>query len=166
MASQLCFFVSVVFSFIAWGILTSQYVWPRLRPLERSQALRPILILHTFRFIGLAFLIPGVTTGELPSTFTHAAAYGDFVAALLALLSLVLLRRPGGVAVVWLFNLWGAADLLNAPYQALSAGIAPGQFGTTYFIPTVIVPMLLISHWLVFRILLRPTSAPTIREAV
>ncbi len=163
MSSQLCFFVSVAFSFVAWGTLTSQYIWPRLRQLGRLEALRPILILHTFRFVGLAFLVPGVTTGELPSSFTHPAAYGDFIAALLALLSLGLLRRPSGIAVVWIFNLWGALDLFNAPYQALSAGISPGLFGATYFIPTVIVPMLLISHWIVLRILLCPTGAATAR---
>lgn len=165
MSPQLCFFVSVAFSFVAWGILTWRYVWPRLRSQERSEALRPILILHAFRFIGLAFLVPGVTATELPSSFASAAAYGDLISAILALLSLVLLRRPGGIAVVWFFNLWGAIDLLNAPYQALRAGIPPGRFGATYFIPTVIVSMLLISHWIVLRILLRTDSAPTIRES-
>src|ERR1700726_2524594 len=97
MSPQLCFFASIAFSFIAWGIVTARYIWPQLRPLQRSEALRPLLILHSFRFIGLAFLVPGVVSADLPSAFAHSAAYGDIIAATLALLSLLLLSRGAGV---------------------------------------------------------------------
>jgi hypothetical protein len=76
MYSQLCFFVSIVFSFIAWGIITARYVWPELRVRPRADALRPLLMLHSFRFIGLAFLVLGVVSSGLPSTFAESAAYG------------------------------------------------------------------------------------------
>jgi hypothetical protein len=89
MLPQLCFFVSIAFGFIAWGIVARRYIWPKLRLLRRVEALRPLLILHSFRFIGLAFLVPGVVSPDLPSAFAHSAAYGDIVAATLALLSLV-----------------------------------------------------------------------------
>ena len=85
------FFVSIAFSFIAWGIVTARYIWPELRLRQRAEALRPLLILHSFRFIGLAFLIPGVVSPDLPPAFAHSAAYGDFIAAILALLSMLLL---------------------------------------------------------------------------
>ena len=55
MQAQLPFFVSIAFSFIAWGIVTARYIWPELRLRQRAAALRPLLILHSFRFIGLAF---------------------------------------------------------------------------------------------------------------
>jgi hypothetical protein len=155
MLSQLCFFASIAFSFIVWGIVTARYIWPRLRLLPRSEALQPLLILHSFRFIGLAFLVPGVVSPDLPSAFAHSAAYGDIVAATLALLSLASLPRGAGVVIAWIFNLWGSADLLNAFYQANDAGLVPGQLGVTYFIPTLIVPLLLITHGLAFRILLQ-----------
>jgi hypothetical protein len=164
MLSQLCFFASIAFSFIAWGIVTARYIWPRLRLLQRSEALQPLLILHSFRFIGLAFLVPGVVSSDLPSAFAHSAAYGDIVAATLALLSLVSLRRRFGVVIAWIFNLWGSADLLNAFYQAGSAGLLPGQLGATYYIPTLVVPLLLITHGVAFRILLRHQSEPAMRE--
>ena len=164
MLSQLCFFASIAFGFIAWGIVTARYIWPRLRLLQRSEALQPLLILHSFRFIGLAFLVPGVVSPDLPSAFAHSAAYGDIVAATLALLSLVSLRRGFGVAIAWIFNLWGSADLLNAFYQAGSAGLLSGQLGATYFIPTLLVPLLLITHGVAFRILLRHQSEPAMRE--
>jgi hypothetical protein len=152
---QLCFFASIAFSFIAWGIVAKRYIWPKLRLLQRSEALRPLLILHSFRFEGLAFLVPGVVSADLPSAFAHSAAYGDIVAAILALLSLALLPGGAGVFIAWIFNLWGSADLLNAFYQANGAGLVPGQLGVTYFIPTLFVPLLLITHGLAFRILLR-----------
>jgi hypothetical protein len=161
MLPQLYFFVSIAFAFIAWGIVAKQYIWPKLRLLPRTEALRPLLILHSFRFEGLAFLVPGVVSPDLPSAFAHSAAYGDIIAATLALVSLALLSRGVGVVIVWIFNLWGSADLLNAFYQANAAGLVPGHLGVTYFIPTLVVPLLLITHGLAFRILLREPAAKT-----
>ena len=165
MPPQFWFFVSIAFSFVGWGIVAIRYVWPELRNCQRPEALRPLLILHSFRFVGLAFLVPGVVSPDLPSAFARSAAYGDIIAAALALLSLLTLARGPGVAIVWIFNLWGAADLLNAFYQANAAGLLPGQLGATYFIPTVAVPLLLVTHALVFRILLQRQDEPALRES-
>jgi hypothetical protein len=148
MLPQLYFFVSIAFGFTAWGIITARYIWPKLRLLQRAEALRPLLTLHSFRFIGLAFLVPGVVSADLPSAFAHSAAYGDIVAATLALLSLASLPRRASVGIAWVFNLWGSADILNAFYQANDAGLVPGQLGAAYFLPTVVVPLLLITHGL------------------
>src|SRR5215472_1169586 len=127
------FFVSIAFSLIVWGIVAARYIWPELRLQPRSEALRPLLMLHSFRFIGLAFLIPGVVSPDLPPAFAHSAAYGDIIAAMLALLSLLLSPAAGGVAVAWIFSLWGSGDILNAFYQANHAGLLAGQLGATYF---------------------------------
>jgi hypothetical protein len=155
MPQQMWFFVSIAFSLIAWGIVTARYIWPELRHRERAEALRPLLILHIFRFIGLAFLVPGVVSPGLPPAFAHPAGYGDMIAAILALLSLLLLPGTAGVAATWIFSVWGSADILNAFYQANHAGLLAGQLGAAFFLPTVIVPLLLITHGLVFRILLQ-----------
>ena len=149
------FFVSIAFSFVAWGVVTARYIWPKLRLLPRAEALRPLLVLHSFRFIGLAFLIPGVVSPDLPLAFAHPAAFGDLIAAILALLSLLLLPGGVGVAASWIFSLWGSADLLNAFYQANHSGLLAGQLGAAYFLPTFIVPLLAITHALAFRLLLR-----------
>src|SRR5271155_934633 len=159
------FFVSIAFSLIAWGIVAAQYIWPELRHRERAEALRPLLILHSFRFIGLAFLVPGVVSADLPSAFAHSAAYGDIVAATLALLALASLPRGAGIVIAWIFNLWGSADLLNAFYQAGAAGLVPGQLGVTYLIPTFVVPLLLITHGLAFRILLQHQSESAMQQS-
>jgi hypothetical protein len=165
MQPQLCFFVSVAFSFIAWGFVAARYIWPRIQLLDRAEALRPLLILHSFRFMGLVFLVPGVVSPELPLTFARAAAYGDFIAAILAVLSLLLLPSGGGLVFSWIFNLWGLADLLNAFYQGNHSGLLAGQLGATYVIPTLIVPVLMITHGLAFRILLRHQPERAMQES-
>src|SRR6516162_5058785 len=165
MLPQLYFFLSIAFSFIAWGMVNARYIWPQLRLRQRAEALRPLLLLHSFRFVGLAFLVPGVVSPDLPSAFAHAAAYGDIIAAILALLSLLSLPSAVGVAVAWIFNLWGSVDLLNAFYQANHAGLLAGQLGAAYFIPTLVVPLLLITHGLAFRILLQHQPEPAMQES-
>jgi hypothetical protein len=165
MQTQLAFFISIAFSLIAWGIVAARYIWPELRLRPRAEALRPLLIFHSFRFIGLAFLVPGVVSPDLPSAFARSAAYGDLVAAILALLALISLPSATGVAITWLFNLWGTADLFNAFYQANHAGLMAGQLGATYFIPTFIVPLLLITHGLGFRILLQHQKVSAVQQS-
>ena len=159
------FFVSIAFSLISWGIVTARYIWPELRLRQRADALRPLLILHSFRFIGLVFLVPGVVSPDLPPAFAHSAAYGDIIAAILALLSLLLLPSAAGVAAAWIFSIWGSADLFNAFYQANHTGLLAGQLGATYFIPTLVVPLLLITHGLGLRILLQHQPAPAMQES-
>jgi hypothetical protein len=164
MQPQLVFFVSVAFSFLAWGIVTARYIWPGLRHKGRSDALQPVLMLHSFRFLGLATLVPGVVSLDLPAAFGRPEAYGDFIAAILAVVTLLLLPRGAGVITAWIFNIWGTLDLLNAFYQGNAAGLMAGQLGATYFIPTLFVPLLLITHGLAFRILLQPEREPVMRQ--
>ena len=123
---NILFFVSIAFSLIAWGVVAARYIWPELRSRPLTEALRPLLILHSFRFIGLAFIIPGVVSPDVPAAFAHPAAYGDIIAAILALLSLLLLPSTAGVAASWVFSAWGAtaagwalATLLVAGYTGL-----------------------------------------------
>jgi hypothetical protein len=165
MQTQFAFFVSIAFSFIAWGIVAARYIWPKLLLRPRAEALRPLLIFHSFRFIGLAFLVPGVVSPDLPSAFARSAAYGDIIAAILALLALISLPSASGGVIAWIFSLWGTADLFNAFYQANHAGLMAGQLGATYFIPTFIVPLLLITHGLGFRILLQHQKVSVVQQS-
>ena len=96
--------------------------------------------------------------------FANSAAYGDIIAAVLALLALISLPSTAGVVISWIFGLWGSADLFNAFYQANRTALTPGQLGVTYFIPTFIVPLLLITHGLAFRILLQHQSVSALQE--
>jgi hypothetical protein len=160
MEPRVAFGVSVLLGFLVWGMIAARYIWPALRGRPRAEALRPLLLLHAFRFVGLAFLVPGVVSPDLPAAFARPAAYGDLATSLLALLGIATLESRLGTVIVWVFNGVGTVDLLNAFYQAdrLGVGIAPGLQGAAYFIPTVVVPLLLVTHALVLRILLRAES--------
>jgi len=155
------FGISVALSFVAWGLVAWHYVWPALRDRPRADALRSTLLLHSFRFIGLAFLSPGVVSPDLPTSFACPAAYGNLITVILALLARAALRSRLGILLVWVFNLVGTADLLNAFYRANQAGVggSPGLLGAAYFIPTFVVPLLLVTHGLVFLLLLPRTAS-------
>jgi hypothetical protein len=150
--------VTVAFGLLAWGVFASQYVWPAISDRPRAKALRPILVLHGFRYIGMAVLIPGVVSAELSATvFARGLAYGDLASASLALITLAALRTRFSGVLVWIFNIFGTADLLNAFYQGSRISLAdkPGLLGAAYFIPIFGVPLLLVTHVLVFRLLVR-----------
>jgi hypothetical protein len=155
------FGITIAFSFVVWGLVARRYFWPALRGRDRADALRPVLFLHAFRFMGLLFLIPGVVAPGLPASFAAPVAYGDLATAVLAVLALTMLSGKGSVLPIWLFNIVGTVDLLNAYYQGsrISLANAPGALGAGYVIPTLVVPLLLVTHALVFRILLRPQTA-------
>jgi hypothetical protein len=106
----------------------------------------------------LAFVLPGVVSPDLPAAFAQPVAYGDFISAILALLALATLGTRTGTALTWVFNIFGAADLLFAFYLGgrISLPETPGLLGAGYFILAAYVPLLLITHGLAFRILLRP----------
>jgi hypothetical protein len=159
--SDALFGLSIVMSLVAFAILTKAIAWPRLRLLSRADALLRLVIPHTFRFLGLSFLVPGVVSPSLSPAFAAPAAYGDLVAAVLAdIAALALVARVSwGTRIVWILNVWGTIDLLRAVYEGqIGVGIDPGSLGATFFIPTVAVPLLLVTHALMFWVLLRPAT--------
>jgi hypothetical protein len=161
MEPRAVFGISVLLGLVVWGMIGARDIWPALRRRPRAEALRPLLLLHAFRFVGLAFLVPGVVAPDLPAGFARPAAYGDLATSILALLAIAVLGSRLGTILVWVFNIVGTVDLLNAFYQGnrLGVGITPGLQGAAYFIPTVLVPLLLVTHVLVFCILLRTDAA-------
>ena len=158
---QAIFGLSILMSFLAFGLVAKLYIWPRVRTLERDVALLALVVPHTFRFVGLSFLVPGVVSPSLPSGFAIPSAYGDLVAALLAVAATIALSKRASVAtlLVWLFNVWGAADLLFAFYNGLlGVQLDARLLGAAFFIPTAVVPALLVTHGLIFRLLVRPNA--------
>ncbi len=159
MTSDALFGISVLLCFVAFGIVTALYIWPRVRAMRREDALTVLVVPHTFRFVGLSFLVPGVVAPSLPHAFAAPAAYGDLGATLLALAATAALvaRASFALPLIWVFNLWGALDLLAAIYQGgIGLHIDPGSQGAAFYIPTIIVPPLLITHALMIWLLLRP----------
>ena len=152
---QALYGISILISFVAFGLVAKFYICPRLKSMDRDRALLPLIIPHTFRFIGLSFLVPGVVSSSLPPAFAVPAAYGDLFAAILAIAASIALFKhwPLSILLVWLFNVWGAADLLLAFYNGFVVNLDARMLGATFYIPTVIVPALLITHGLIFWLL-------------
>jgi hypothetical protein len=160
------FGITVAFGLAVWGAVAWHYIWPALRERPSPENLKPILLLHGFRFLGLAFVVPGVVSPDLPAAFAQPVAYGDLTSAILALLALASLGTRAGMVVTWVFNLFGTADLLFAFYQGsrISLPDSPGLLGAGYFILAAYVPLLFITHGLAFRILLRTKAVAPSRS--
>ena len=146
--------LSITIAMIAWSLIIYWYVHPVLKKQPIEKALEPLIFLHCFRYIGLMFLIPGVTTELLDTRFSHPAAYGDLIAAVMAFIAIGAIRYQANWALVsvWVFNIWGMADLLNAVTRGILY-INDGNFGAAYWIPATIVPLLLVTHVYIFILL-------------
>ena len=161
MSPQTLFQMQLVLGYVACLLCFCVYVLPRLRSMERFEAQRVIATIHSFRFFGLVFILPGVVGLSLPAGFATFAAYGDFATGVLAILTLLTVRvRPLFWLFVVTFNFVGTADLLLNYYHAIKVGLPAlaGQLGAAYAIPILYVPMLMITHITAFYWLVRPTS--------
>jgi hypothetical protein len=160
------FLIDMALGYLAWALCIVTYVWPRLRAMDRVEALRAIATFNSFRFFGLVFLLPGFVGPNLPPGWAASAAYGDLATAILAILALLAVRvRFLFVPLVWAFNLVGLADLVMDTAHAASIGLPEmaGQLGAGYAIPILYVPALVWVHLLAFRLLLG--AAPRSVEA-
>ena len=157
MDSEQVFAVEVVGFLVLFSLVAVWYWWPGLLRLGTVEALTPLLLLHVSRTVGLTVLVAGVTDPSLPRSFAVPVAYGDLAAAVLALLTIVALRRrlPLWPIVAWVFTVEGTGDLLNAFIQGYRIDVSSYELGATWFIFTVLVPALLVTHVMIAMILIR-----------
>jgi hypothetical protein len=149
MSTATIFQIHLVLGYVPWQLCFSAYIWPRLKAMDSIEAQRAIATLHSFRFFGLVFLVPGVIGAKLPADFATFAAYGDFATGVLAMLALLAVRiRPLFWPLVVAFNLVGVADIILDYYHGVQVGLAAlaGELGATYAIPIIYVPLLMITH--------------------
>lgn len=142
-------------TFIFW-IAARIYLLPKLRELSPRSVLLPILLLHAFRHLGLMFLSPGGTYPGMPRQFAYPAAFGDLLAAILALIAIPAVAANARSArfLVWVFNVEGSLDLIAAITLA-TVYRAAASMGPAYWIPAFWVPALLVTHSITFIILRR-----------
>jgi len=157
--------INLLFSTLVFWMAARIYVLPRLSAWGPERVLVPILLLHAFRHLGLMFLAPGAVYQGLPAAFARPAAVGDLIAAVLALVSLVLLQRRHWASrlVIWLFNVEGTLDLLLATTLATVNRAAP-YMGPAYWIPAFWVPALLVTHYITFVVLRKHWPRPAGRS--
>jgi len=164
MSPQIIFQIHLVSGYVAWLLCFRAYLMPRLKTMDIVAAQRAIATLHSFRFFGLVFILPGVV-GNLPASFAPFAAYWDLATGVLAMLALLTVRiRPLFWLFVVAFNLVGIVDLILDYYHATQIGLPAmaGQLGAAYVIPIIYVPLLMITHVVALYLLVRrqPTTAP------
>ncbi len=158
MSPATIFQLHLVLGYVPWLLCVGAYGLPWLKSMDRVEAQRVIATLHSFRFFGLVFLVPGVVGANLPTGFAAFAAYGDFATGLLAMLALVTTRiRPLFWPLVVAFNVVGAIDILVDYYHGNQIGLPAlaGELGATYAIPIIYVPLLMITHAIAFYLLTR-----------
>jgi len=159
MSPQSIFLLHLFLGYVACLLCFSVYVFPRLKSMDRVEAQRAIATLHSFRFFGLVFILPGVVGPNLPASFATFAAYGDLATGLLALLALLTVStRPLFWLLIVAFNFVGVVDLILDYYHAIQAGLpaVAGQLGSAYVIPVIYVPALMITHIAAFYLLMHP----------
>jgi hypothetical protein len=159
MSPETIFNLHLILGYVAWLLCFGAYVMPRLKSTDLVAAQRAIATLHSFRFFGLVFIVPGVVGPNLPASFATFAAYWDLATGVLAILALLTVRiRPLFWLFVVAFNLVGVIDLILDYYHAVQVGLPAlaGQLGVTYAIPIIYVPVLMITHVVAFYLLLRP----------
>ena len=153
MDTQLIFGLQFVLSLVVWAVIAKLLLVPWLQNKTPNEALLWLTLPHVFRHVGMVFLVPGIVAQPLPGGFALAAAYGDLLTGVLALAALIALRAgwTAAVGLVWVFNVVGTVDLLNALRHL---DVAP-YLGAAWYIPTFLVPLLLVTHFMIFRRLLR-----------
>lgn len=164
MSTEMVFQTHLVLGYVAWLLCFGAYGLPWLRSMDRVAAQRAIATLHSFRFFGLVFILPGVVGPNLPAGFAVFAAYGDFATGVLAMLALLTVRiRLLFWPFVVAFNLVGTADLIVDYYHAIQVGLPAHaeELGATYAIPIIYVPLLMITHIVAFYFLVRPQQNTT-----
>ena len=156
------FQIHLAIGYVPWLLVLGAYGLPRLRSLDHVQLQRAIATLHSFRFFGLVFIMPGVVGANLPPEFAGSAAWGDFATGIFAMLALLSIRvRPLFWLLVVAFNVVGTADLVLAYVHAVRIGLPEmaGQLGAAYVIPILYVPLLMITHVAAFTLLRRRMTA-------
>lgn len=147
----------VIFNVVGLSLIAAWYVAPKLAALPRERALVPLLLVHLLRPVSMWTTVPGVIVSpELDQTWARSTAIGDAIAALLALVAVIALRRRAGCAIgaVWVFNVVGFADVLKNGIFAAKQGVMP-HMGALALVPSYGVPCLLVTHAMVFWLLLR-----------
>ena len=160
MNSVTIFWLQLLSSLFVYSLVTAWYVWPYLTKLSRNSALIPLLFVHVPRYVGMTLLVTGMIDPKLPGEFLSSAAYGDLLEAALALACIFALRSNWHVAVplVWVTNTWGFADLLNGVRGVLQLNVPSFNLGTIWYIYTFYAPLVIVSHLMIFWILIRSRS--------
>jgi hypothetical protein len=153
---------SAALGIIGWATIFATIIWPKMKRQPKVQQLKTLTAISFFRYFATTLLMAGLVSRTLPSAFAYPAAFGDLISLGLAYIAFIGLQRSKtgqpSLLPVWIFNIVGAADLLLAMTLGPALIHDPGDFGLSYIIPTVYVPLLLVAHYYALKVLSQRSS--------
>jgi len=161
MSPLLVLLIQMALTLVVVSLIARWFVAPRLASLPVEDALAPLVLVHTFRYVLIAVFVPPVNEAMLPAGATKLMAYGDLTTALLALLAVMALRFrwPGRIMLTWTFSVVGAADIIHALVRILGSQLYIYNLGTLWFVITFFAPILVVTHAMIFTRLIRGRAA-------
>lgn len=157
MRGELYLVIVILFGILGYGLIATTYLKTWITTSPMNHVLQILVALHFFRYVGLTFILPESAAGALPAVFAYPAAIGDFITALLAFIAFLTLKKKSHFAIplVWLFNIVGTLDLAYAFSSAILSEAAHLGGGAIWWIPSIYVPALLVSHFIIFQLLIK-----------
>ena len=169
MNTTIYFGIGAAAGLIGWLTIFATIIWPKMKDQPKIQKLKTLTAISFFRYFGTTFLITGLVTRKLPAGFADPAVFGDLIALGLAYIAFIGLQRSKTekprLSPTWIFNIWGTVDLLLAAVMGPVLIHDVGNFGLTYIIPTVYVPLLLTAHFYAFKVLSQRDRGVSLEEA-
>lgn len=160
MSNSTIFWLQLLTSVCVFSIIAVCYVAPSLIKRPFNSALIVLLWVHVPRYVGMTLLVKGMIDPQLPAEFTSRAAYGDLLAAAMALVSIFALHRNWRFAVplVWATNTFGFADLLIGIRGVVSLDVPSFNLETFWYVYVFYAPLVLVSHTMIFMVLTKSRS--------
>lgn len=149
------------------SLAVGRWAWRRGRETLMTVDLRWPIAIHLLRApVGAWFLVLG-DAGTLDPRFVRVAGYGDIVAGALAAVAVVAMTTVGerrARPTIWLFNIIAGLDILAVLLTAQRIILFDGGMNAMRgmlsppgpLIPTLLVPLVLLTHLMVFRRLWDP----------
>ena len=157
MRGEIYLVIVILFGMLGYGLIAATYMkkWITTSPIKH--VLQILIAVHFFRYVGLTFILPESASGEMPAVFSYPAAIGDFLAAVLAVIAFLALQKEShfAISLAWLFNIFGTLDLAYAFSSAILSEAANLAGGAVWWIPSIYVPALLVSHIIIFQLLIK-----------
>jgi hypothetical protein len=148
--------VQLSMSFAAYMAIAFWFVRPWLLRMPTRDAFSILVLPEMFRHIGVTLLSTEVVDPTFPREMAWHTAVGDTLTAALAWCALLALRRDWrhAVALVWLMNVVGLADMLRNLATGVRLQVAE-HLGGAWLGIAFVVPLMLAVHLLNFWFLLR-----------
>ena len=147
--------VQCTFSLIVFFLILKWYLVPKITRETKFDVLALLLLVNSFRYLPLSLFMPGQVSADFPPYLKEIVAHGDFLAGVLALIALILVKsnKKSALGFTWLFSIVSIIDMLVVLTLAMTEKVYLLPLGANYFTVSVYVPMLIVIQVLILKIL-------------